>query len=245
MSFIQIKKKFNRAAETYDHHCRVQRLVCEELIFYLQQQGCNSSFIGDYACGTGVSTHCLASHFSYRHLYAIDVADQLLNKAKLKFQSTAITWVLSDFDLPCVPAERLTLAFSNMGLQWSPCLEHTIATLASQLQAEGTLAFSLPLPGTFEEIQAYARNTFLESQTILMYLKNQGFSSLFFRESSFIEKFDSMRAALQSIRGVGANGVLASHAREGLGALSMLRKQLHFVETAQLTYRIGYFIAKK
>src|SRR5947209_2356110 len=77
-----IKECFNKAADTYDQHNKVNELIGMKLINSLLIHSKKFKHIIDLGCGTGTTTHSLASHFNYKNFYAIDISDKLLLKAK-------------------------------------------------------------------------------------------------------------------------------------------------------------------
>lgn len=245
----KIKNSFNRASATYDHYAQLQQkqsfLLVKQVGKFMQTH-CNT--IIDLGCGTGNSTLTLHDNFFYKRLYAIDIANVLLKKAKQKLKYRELYFVESDFDNLPRKIVDIDLIFSNMALQWSLDLNLTLALLTNKLSKHGILAFSLPLNGTFSEINSAYRNRFQFSPVIQAILKSLNLELLAVTQKTITEPFASPLKALRSLKMIGANCIVKNNQhhcfhREKLqtivGSHVDLQKAFH------LTYEIGFFIAKK
>lgn len=235
---VRIQKSFNKASDTYDTYSFIQREVCKNLLKQLKNLNFRHDIIADFACGTGVSTQEIVNVFSYKTLYAIDFCDKLLVKAKNKKLGSKVIFVLADFDDVIFLKNCFQLLVCNMGFQWALDLKHTLTTLFLQLADFGVMAFSIPLQGTFNELKNNYRNYFLDSRSIVDLLEETGFEVFSFQEENFVEVFNTPIETIRSIKNIGANCLI--HRKSGEGLLSM-----RLIKNTQLTYRIGFFIAKK
>ncbi len=242
----KIKNSFNKAAGTYDQARNVQRQIGEALINTLLAMGtCNYTNIVDLGCGTGQVTKILADKIKFHKFQAIDFAAKLLAIAKTKLAAYKIKILEADYD--ALPANNFDLAFSNMSLQWSQDLLNTIKIINNLLDANGTLAFSIPLQGTLIELNAYSINHFYSLSYIKKLLITHGFKI----KKCFIQKYinyfpnkgrDDLAptlAALKSLKAVGANCRI-DYCR---GGVSPPLKDSRM--PCKLTYNIGFFIAIK
>ena len=231
-----IKHCFNKAAATYDEHSDMQQIIGEQLLLQLQLIPHQTTRVIDLGCGTGLTTAKLAKQSQYTHFCAIDIADQLLEKAKQRLSPLAIEVKQMDFQM--LVAANFDLAFANLTLQWGN-LSKSLASINAALANQGTLAFSIPLHDHFPELMQEGKNSFLEPTCLIQQLKHAHFNCLHFHEEKRVASFESARHALQSIKAVGANYVF-QRSHKALRGKNWLQ---HFTST--LTYHVGYFIAQK
>lgn len=236
-----IKQSFNKAAYLYNQHCDLQVMVGKKLVSLLDE--IFFSHIIDLGCGTGLITELLAKKTNYTSFSAIDIADQLLLQAKQVLSPYRINVFEDDFDQLTLTESYFDLIFANMSLHWSHAFQNTLKHLANRLNHQGTLAFSIPLPGTFKELSGqYRINQFMEVEDIKKYITDSNLLLKNILTEEIIFSFDSLLDALKSIKAVGANFV----AMQGKYRYhSGIKKQLQQPTPTTLTYHVGYFIIKK
>ena len=239
---MRIQRSFNKAFKTYDDYGYIPVKICKELLSQLKKLEFNYEIIADFACGTGISTQEINLAFSYKSLYAIDFCNNLLNEAKKKFRNSSIMFILADFDNFLFFENSLHLIFCNMGLQWSLDLKNTFKVLFYQLVHSGIIAFSIPLTGTFDELNKRSRNQFHQPDFITNLLAANGFLILSYKETTFTDEFKTIQEAIRSIKYIGAN-CLVRRQKADLSARPILQSSVNKV--VKLTYRIGFFICKK
>ncbi len=245
----KIKVSFNRAAATYDYYAQLQWQQSLALVTQVEKfMGSNCNKIIDLGCGTGNSTLALHKNFTYNSLYAIDIANALLKKAKQKLIHRDLYFIESDFDDLPGKISNIDLIFSNMALQWSLDLNMTLALLANKLSKQGVLAFSLPLNGTFGEIDLAYRNKFQFSSVIQTILKSLNFELLEVTQKTIEKPFSSPLKALRSLKMIGANCILRNdqyHYFQRKRLQAIVGSNIDLQKKFRLTYKIGFFIAKK
>ena len=245
----RIKASFNRAATTYDQHAQLQwqqSLVLVNMVSSFIRNRCNK--IVDLGCGTGNSTLAVKQNFSCESLYAIDIASALLQQAKHKLNHNNLYFIETDFDELPEELSDIDLIFSNMALQWSLDLKLTLTSLEKRLSKQGVLAFSLPLKDTFVEIDAAHRNQFQLSQTVQKILQSLNFELLQMEHKTIAKLFPSPLMALRSLKNVGANCIISNYQREKFTRTKLqkvLGEQVDLHKPFNLTYKIGFFIARK
>lgn len=239
----KIKLYFNKARNTYDTHCSLQKTVCEKAVEILKRYRNQYENAADFACGTAVSTQCLSERVGYSTLYGIDFAEQLLAVAKEKEFREPVEWINADFDDRVFEKDYLDLVFCNMGLQWSLNLKKTLALFYDYLHCSGICALTIPLEGTFPEIHEGHKNSFHSKKIVENALQACGFTLLNSLEEYLVEHFNTQYEALNSIKSIGANCLMSNRThRSKKGATSAI-----FVNEAKrtLSYRMGIFIAIK
>ncbi len=233
-----IAQKFNKASLTYDQYSQAQTIAGEYLINQLCAVKTLFNNVIDAGCGTGLTTRRLVKSIQYKLFCAIDIAESLLKVAQ-RYQEE-INYELLSYD----HIDRTTsydLIFSNMSLQWSASLQHTLKVFHGALAADGLLAFTVPLQGTFFEIaENYSIYHLYSSEQIIKLLQASGFKIVRVTYNTIVNKFPDTLTALRSIKLAGANHV-SQRKQKSLRAKSFLEQH----ECKQLSYVIGYFIAEK
>jgi malonyl-CoA O-methyltransferase len=154
MTKENIRRCFNRAKTTYDHHCQLQIHTAQKLMAAICPWKMSSMNILDLGCGTGLSTQMLAETNHHHLLMGIDMADDLLKIARARLGENTPVFC-GDFDKIPAKAHQFDLVFSNMALQWSLDFTVTIEEISRVIKKNGCLAFSLPVDGTFAQIKKF------------------------------------------------------------------------------------------
>ncbi|VVC76797.1 Malonyl-[acyl-carrier protein] O-methyltransferase [Aquicella siphonis] len=234
-----VSRLFNRAADQYDDHCRLQIRTGNQLISMIKSRRPQADHIMDLGCGTGIVTQQLASEYPCKTLHAIDHATALLDKARTRLPCAQV--YPADFDhLFDIPAS-FDILFSNLALHWSNSLATTLSQLRRLLNNQGYLAFSIPLSGSLTELQnQYAVNDFSPLPAIMDTLQQCGYHLTDFRADNIVYPFSSTIEALRSIKQTGAN-----YAFKRRHAALRGKSYLNSTDLRALTYRIGCFVAAK
>jgi malonyl-CoA O-methyltransferase len=237
----KIKFNFNKASKSYDENCQLQMQVGNQLIQSVHQYQPSPLHIIDLGCGTGLVTQRCAAAFHYQEFHAVDIAKALLTRAEERLLTLKIKVYEVDFDkLPRFDC-LFDLVFANMSLQWSRDLNSTFFAIKNILQPNGCLAFSIPLAGTLAELNYhFSVQPFFSSNDIYKQLVQHNYRIIFSQQEKTIFQFDNVLSMLKSIKNVGANYV-SNRISKGLRGKAALQVRT----TPQLTYLIGYFIAKK
>ncbi len=243
-----VRRCFNKAVSTYDAHCNTQKLIGNTLLNRFLCYTSRVENIIDLGCGTGLITEQLALKFRYKNFYAIDIADKLLLKAKERLTPYGIKTHEGDFNNFSYKDILFDLAFSNMALHWGLRFDQILFTIHQNLVPRGFIAISLPLVGTFSELVFCAKNHFLSISDISHLLSKVGFEEIEYFSESLVVNFDSVVTALKTIKAVGANYTLEK-LHKSLRGKSFLTEHVNLLQRSDgmfsLTYRIGYFIARK
>jgi malonyl-CoA O-methyltransferase len=239
-----IRRCFNKAALTYDNHNVMQQQTGTALITLLQKHCHQPQKIIDLGCGSGSVTEHLARQFKYELFHALDISEQLLFKARERLFAYSVDVYEGDFDYLREPNILFDLAFSNMALQWSSSLGKTLASIHNNLASGGILAFSMPLHGTFAELNQFAKNNFYEADTVIAMLAKNHFVTLEYSVEPVSFSFDSLYSALKTLKAVGANHVF-NKPHNALRGRSFLHDLTQADENFVFTYVTGYFIARK
>lgn len=236
----QIKACFNKAVDTYDNNCNIQLQAGLNLIHHLTYLNLSPNSLIDLGCGTGIMTKLLADKYkNYQQFHAVDIADKLLKKAQEKLATYQIFFQEKDFEYFFNNQNIVfDLVFSNMALQWSRNISYLLRDIYKNLAVGGVIAFSIPVAGTFKELESTI--FFNEFELINTLLIQHNFKIISSNCVALKAEFPSIIAASRSIKAVGAN--YCNSDKNNFYQLLQSRKSN---QPVNLTYNIGYFIAVK
>ncbi len=239
-----IARCFNKAANTYDQHAHIQRRACRLLVQMTKSFIIPTGTMIDIGCGTGLSTQTLLQHYPSNALSAIDISSGLLHVAQQRLKNTKVPIKQSDFDDCNSYHNQYTLMFSNMALQWSPSLTATLGLLNNHLQADGVLAFSVPLQNTFKQFTLTRHQHLLTHEDVCYFLNQAGLQLMSSQIQSWHETHKNALAAMKSIKAIGANHTNSTTPSHNF---SFVRQTIEHNDEKpfNLTHEIGFYIAGK
>lgn len=230
-----IAAAFNAAATTYNDNDDLQTAAGHQLIQEVSHIRHQFMDVVDAGCGTGFITTKLANTIAYSSFVALDIAEKLLQQAP--YLPTNITRQHGSFNQLGANNEKYDLIFSNLALHWSDNFPDTLRTLQHALNENGLIAFSVPLHGTFTEIENhFSIHAFMKRCDIEDLLNDCGLYLFTSTEHTYAKKFNDTLSALRSIKLTGTNHV--NNRRH-----VTLRGKSHLPDIQQLTYQVGFFIA--
>lgn len=148
-----IKKRFNRAAKSYDDAAILHEEVLNRLLQRLQYMRHHPATIIDIGCGTGKGIQGLQKQYPRARVYAADIAHEMLLRARSHYRFLARKR-LAAADMEQLPfADRsFDLVFSSLALPWCNDLRAALAELARVAKPGALLLFSSFGPGTLQEL---------------------------------------------------------------------------------------------
>jgi len=148
-----IRRKFSRAATTYDEHATVQKEAAEQLAARLP--GTAPATILELGCGTGNYTRLLAARYPISRLTALDFAAAMLAVARTKVPEEMATFHCQDAELFLKNSrESYDLITANATLQWFDDLERTAGLIAERLSPGGSFLATIFGPEGLQELHA-------------------------------------------------------------------------------------------
>lgn len=233
---------------SYDVNCNLQKNVGKRLMELLSPFKTHTSNIIDLGCGTGIVTEMLAKQTSYANFHAVDIAEQMLITAKKRLNFYQIDVYANDFENFKNTDTKFDLVFSNLSLHWSLDFPRTLENVKHVMNDQGILAFTIPLQGTFSELNTNSVNPFIDLAYIDNLLATYGYEIKVSCRESFIYNFENKLNALKSIKKIGAN-FLINRNHFGLRGKAFLDNIINsqiisFNQPTPLTYVIGFFIVK-
>ena len=236
----QIRRRFHRAADSYDQVAVLQREVGERLIERLPLILMQPQTILDVGCGTGFCTRALQDHYRKARVIGLDLAPAMLQATRRRGR-----W-LRPIRTVCADAERLPLAsesmdmvFSNVALQWLPDLERVFAEFQRVLRPGGLLMFSSFGPDTLKELrEAWAQvddkphvHEFIDMHDVGDALIQARFADPVMDMEAFTLTYDDPMGVLRDLRGLGAGNAASGRSR-GLTTRRRLQAMCQAYEAA-------------
>jgi malonyl-CoA O-methyltransferase len=235
----KIRQSFDRAAKNYDQFSNFQ---FENGLSLFNQVDTTlfekNSLCLDLGCGTGRHLDLFASNNVQCHWVGVDNALNMLFLAKEKHKQANLQWVHAD--AAHLPFEKniFSFIFSNFVLQWSPDIELVFKNIFSLLKKNGCFSFSLPVEGTFPELEAswkkvdsYAHiQSFYQKDFLLACLGRVGFQIIHSNVENRILNYQNFYEFAQSVKWVGASNKNENR-RKTLTGKTAFKKMLLEYET--------------
>jgi malonyl-CoA O-methyltransferase len=261
----QIKKQFNHAKNTYDQHAIVQQEMAKQLSNLLPKDDQIKNIL-EIGCGTGLFTKLLLKQYPTASLLAVDLADEMIEKAKQQLTSLSQVQLrvadIEELDLSTLPP--FDLIVSNAVIQWLQSKQTTLQRLIASLKPKGWFLASTFGPKTFHELQTAFQQ--VEQQLQLppthhllplcsemewrQLLRHAGLQRITSKQSFHRLYYANCLTFLKGIKKVGANyqnELLPFHQRRKL-----LKRVIHQYDQQYLTpkgvyttYEVLYLIGQK
>lgn len=212
------RRAFERAAERYDDSAVLHREIGNRLLEHLEPMRIEPARLLDLGCGTGAFFGSLAKRFPRAEIVGLDLAQNMLLKARRKTPWWRRALGARSPRLACADAERLPLAagcvdfiFSNLALQWCRA-EPLFAEAARALSSGGLFLFSSFGPDTLKELRAAfaatdtARHvhTFVDMHDLGDALVQAGFADPVMEMEIVTLEYSTAEALARDLRAVGA-----------------------------------------
>ncbi len=243
-----VAKAFSNAAASYVENAALQVQVGEWLLQGLSP----ASRCLDVGCGAGYMAKQLAARELVERVVGLDCAWEMLRQ-----QTDDQALVCADMAAPPFAQESFDQLTSNLALQWVSKPVQVLSALLPLLKVGGSCHFSVPAPGSLTELSCSWESAGDSHQHInqfnsaeewrdfsLSALQKSGMQGVVdIQQREFVRWFESPRAAIQSLRNVGANRVTAG-ARQGLTGKSQYKAMLRAYESQRqeqgiaMTYQV-------
>ncbi|MFF2015160.1 malonyl-ACP O-methyltransferase BioC [Paenibacillus sp. NPDC058177] len=203
-----IRRQFNRNANSYDTHAHVQRLMSDRLAKSFLGMKTKSNISGpnilEIGCGTGTLTEILVSEWPSANITALDIAPAMIKLAEQrvlsdeanfngirKKPSDRLRFLQADVEMWALDAKAASfdLIVSNACFQWLSNPRQTLGHLQRMLRPGGSLIFTTFGPDTFCEMheafnEAYRANGLEPQRHGLRFLSTGEWNSIL-KESGF------------------------------------------------------------
>jgi malonyl-CoA O-methyltransferase len=247
----QIRRSFDRAAQSYDQAAALQRRVADRLMQFV---AASPNSILDAGCGTGYGTAALAQRFPDASLFAFDLAPSMLQATRQRIAS-APSFCADMQALPLAP-ESVDMVWSSLMLQWCNRTDLAFAGVRAGLRKGGSFVFSTFGPATLSEL----RGSFADGRThvsrfpdaaeLRSQLLTAGFNEVRIEMHKEVLHYPDVRSLMLELKAIGAHNATAGRAR-GLTGRSSWQSMLANYEKLRLadglpaTYELVYASAHK
>lgn len=148
-----IRKRFSKAAETYDEYAKAQQLICEHLVKILTQHS-DGRFqrVLEIGCGSGGFTRLLKRECQIEEWILNDLCESWINSIGRIFPYAQPNFLVGDAETLKFPG-RFDLIASASAVQWMKDLPSFFQKISSVLSPHGTFIFNTFLPDNLPEIR--------------------------------------------------------------------------------------------
>jgi malonyl-CoA O-methyltransferase len=244
---LRIRNAFGAAAQGYDNHAEVQRVVAGTLARLAAQQPLQvdgRARILEIGCGTGLLSREVRAAFPAAELIATDLAPEMVEVAA-RDTSIAAQFMVMDGEHPDFDRPLFDLIISSLAFQWFSDLPLAIARLYALLRPGGSLMFATMAERSFAEWRsaheafgAQAGTPLYPSiETLRTMLRAHADAFLF--EEDYVQNFGGARGLHRHLKGIGAT--VPAEGRDPLSP-AVLRKVMRAFDAAggSVTYHVAY-----
>ncbi|TEW55213.1 malonyl-ACP O-methyltransferase BioC [Psychromonas sp. RZ22] len=266
-----IEASFSKAALFYDQYADLQRDIGHHLMMLTgsamsateqshvraKLNATKTTKILDLGCGTGYfSTELNQLAINEPRVTCFDLSPKMLAQTALR-NIPHCCYVEGDIDALPFTENQFDLIFSNLVLQWSQQLQHSLQQIKQALNDNGLLCFSTLLDGSLMELkEAWKQvdnhshiNTFLTEQEVKEALYQAGYKNVTLTTETRVKKYNDVVSVMKALKGIGANHV-HDGPKKTLSGRNLLKKLQQgyqpFVDTEglyNLSYQVCYVVA--
>lgn len=250
---------FSQAAKNYDDVAGLQRLAADKLL--LKSKNAHFGDVLDIGSGTGYVSSQLASIDNVDSVTGLDIAEGMLERAKVLHHSTKLSWQLGDAQhlmahLPDCEG-HYDLVISSLAIQWCQNLDAVFEGVANCLKDDGVFYCATLGPDTLYQLKwAWSQvddyqhvNDFVGAEQVRASLENY-FSDIEIEQEPIQLEFPTVQQLINGLKKLGASNRNTS-AAQGLTSAGKLRKMIDAYETLRgedgllpVTYDVIYITAK-
>lgn len=195
---------FSRSAWRYDQFADIQRLLQDELINWVKQEGIYYRDILDIGCGTGRFISDLAKNFLQARIFGLDASFEMV---KISHAKTSGCVVADAGNLP-FRSNSFDLIVSNAVYQWVQDLELAFGQARGLLRPSGFFFFNCFTAKTLEGLRRcfeIETNPLPDKELVISSLSRAGFNKWEIKERSLNKNFSDLYAILSWLKNIGAN----------------------------------------
>ncbi|BBP44797.1 malonyl-[acyl-carrier protein] O-methyltransferase 1 [Thiosulfatimonas sediminis] len=260
-----LKQHFSHAAPSYDEAAILQKTVAERMDERLELTTVKALRIADIGAGTGLLTAKLLQRYPQATLFAVDLSEAMLQRAKPRLQIERISALkplnklLSGFNqklgVTLINADAFALPFadnsldmitSNLMLQWCDDLDAVFKEFRRVLRPEGLLMFTTFGPDTLKELRQAWRmadqqsehvNHFIDMHDIGDALIRAGFGQPVMDVEMFTLTYEKPISVLKDLKAIGATNA-SLHRNPGLMGKNKFQTMLNAYESLRQNGKI-------
>lgn len=150
----KIKRRFSRAAESYERNAKAQKMICEYLAALIDEVvGAEFNRLLEVGCGSGSLTKAMMRRLSIEKWVVNDLCESWRESIELALDSTKHQFIVGDIESINIEGNFNIIA-SASALQWIKDLPELFRKFSSMLTDDGLLAFNTYMPDNLHEIKA-------------------------------------------------------------------------------------------
>lgn len=255
----QVRRAFERSAQTYDGAAVLQREVTDRMLERLDLVRLEPVRMLDAGCGTGYAGPKLRKRFAKARLVELDLAQSMLKvaAAKVGFLDKVFekrNWqVCADLESMPLASESVELIWSSLAIQWLNEPDRAFKEFHRILKPEGLLMFSTFGPDTLIELKhAFAAgdqhphvNRFIDMHDLGDALSQSGFAAPVMDMEKIVLTYGDVKSVMKDLKAIGAHNVALGRQRGLMGKHTFARaceayEKLRRQGTLPATYEVVY-----
>lgn len=246
----RIAQAFGAAADHYEDHAGVQRVVATTLAGLARNQPLPTRpRVLEIGCGTGLLTRELRGYFPDAEVIASDIAPEMV-AACARDSMIAARFMVMDGERPEFDRPWFDLIISSLAFQWFADLPGALARLGRLLRPGGTLMFATMAQRSFHEWRAAHGAEGVVAGTpeypsvdtlraMLRALEAGGGADAFLFEEDYVLDFGGAAGLHRHLKGIGAT--VPAPGRAPLSPATLRRVMRRFNEAGGLcTYHVAF-----
>lgn len=210
----QVRRAFDRAAESYEQFAVLQNEVCNRLLEKLDIVKLQPQMILDAGAGTGQAVAALFQRYKKAQLVALDISENMLQQTSRHggiFRSPHL--VCADIQQLPFADESFDLVFSSLSMQWCNDLNAALLEAKRVLKPGGLFVFTTFGPDTLKELRQSWRsvdeanhvNQFIDMHDIGDALLHDGFAEPVMEAEVLTVTYDTVDEVMRDLKAIGAN----------------------------------------
>lgn len=220
----QVRRSFERAAQTYDARAVLQNEICRRMLERLDYIKLDPAWIIDAGSGTGNAVPGLLTRFPRAQVLAFDLALAMARRVRLRRawwrrllerRGSRLAAICADIENIPLASGSAGLIWSNLALQWVGEPQHAFAEMQRVLVPGGLLLFSSFGPDTLRELRAAFAgadghthvNRFIDMHDIGDFLIAQGFADPVMDMEYVTLTYADLRELMRDLKAIGAHNV--------------------------------------
>lgn len=220
---------FEKNFSTYDNNAIIQKEVAKKLVKIIEENINEKKFnkVFELGCGTGLFTKEFLEKFQIKNLDLNDYYDTKSYFKDIDYNNFIVGDMVNSIN------EDYDIIISSSSFQWIDDLEKLIENISNKTDK---LFFSMYIDGNLKEIQKHfgVSLKYKTLEEVIQILKKYFNEIKYFNEKKTLEFF----TPLEALKHIKNTGVSLKNTKTSI-------EKIKSYKTRELTYSIGYFIAKK
>lgn len=237
LNIVDVRRRFDRAARSFDTADFVHSVTRDGLFARLQPVVIDAHVVVDLGCATGSATRRLAQRFRGAKIMAVDLSRHMLEACRAK-QGWFSKVRAIQADASALPfADRsIDIVFANLMLPWADDPVKLAEEMSRVLRQDGLFVFAtlgpdslLELRDAWADVDEYQHvNRFLDMHDIGDSLVRAGLRDPVLDVDRLTVTYDTAAMLFRDLTASGARNALANrnHSLVGKGRLDAVRKHL-------------------